>query len=131
MKSTTFRKLRIGIAIFTAAIVSLSLIRDNIFLAVTGLVSGMVFMVFVRLKSDKKLDERENIVREKAAQLTFNIFTPALGLTAFFLFLFARGKWYFLEQIGITLAYLSFSLIAIYAISTLYLNRKYGGDDKE
>ena len=131
MKNSTFRRLRIGIVIFTMAIVSISLVRDNIFLAVTGLVSGMVFMVFVRLKSDTKLDERENIVREKAAQLTITIFSSALGLAAFFIFLFARGKWYFLEQIGIILAYLAFSLIALYAISTFYLNRKYGGDDKE
>ena len=131
MNNQTFRKLRIVIAIFMAAIVSLAVSLENNILVVIGILVGMAFMIIVRSKTDIQIDEREKIVREKAAQMAYAIFAPTIGLGSFLLILLARGDSYFLEAIGIVLAYLSLFLMALYTISHFYYNRKFGGDGKE
>ena len=131
MNNQTFRKLRIVIAIFMAAIVSLAVSLENNILVVIGVLVGMAFMIIVRSKTDIQIDEREKIVREKAAQMAYAIFAPTIGLGSFLLILLARGDSYFLEAIGIVLAYLSLFLMALYTISHFYYNRKFGGDGKE
>lgn len=103
----------------------------NSILATAGILIGMAFMVIVRSKTDIRIDEREKMVREKAAQMAYAIFAPTIGLGAVLLIFLARGEFYFLEAIGIVLAYLSLFLIALYAIFTFYFDRKFGGDGKE
>ena len=117
--------------IFMLVIVSIAVIRDNIILSVAGVLTGMAFMVVARPKTDIQIDEREKMVREKAAQMAYAIFAPTIGLGSVLLILLARGEFYLIEAIGIVLAYLSLFLIALYAISHFYFNRKYGGDGKE
>jgi hypothetical protein len=86
-----------------------------------------------------KADEREVAVREKAAQLTYAIFAPTIGIGSFLLLLpsksglsiFTKGEFAYLESLGMIFAYLTLFLIAIYAISFYYLNRKYGGGSDE
>lgn len=114
-----------------AAIVSLAVSLENNILVVIGVLVGMAFMIIVRSKTDIQIDEREKIVREKAAQMAYAIFAPTIGLGSFLLILLARGDSYFLEAIGIVLAYLSLFLMALYTISHFYYNRKFGGDGKE
>ena len=131
MNNKTYRKFRIGMVIFMLVIVSIAVIRDNIILSVAGVLTGMAFMVVARPKTDIQIDEREKMVREKAAQMAYAIFAPTIGLGSVLLILLARGEFYLIEAIGIVLAYLSLFLIALYAISHFYFNRKYGGDGKE
>ena len=131
MDNKTFRKFRIGIAVFMSAIVSLAISLENNVLAAASVVVGMAFMVIVRSKTDVQIDEREKMVREKATQMAYAIFAPTIGLGSFFLILLAKRESYFLEAIGIVLSYLSLFLMALYAISHFYYNRKFGGDGKE
>jgi uncharacterized membrane protein len=131
MNNKTNHNIRLGIAVFTLVIMSIAVRLENTLLAVTGVLTGIAFLVIARSQTGKQIDEREKMVREKAAQMAYAIFAPTIGIGAVFLILLARGDFYFLEAIGIVLAYLSMFLIALYAISHYYLNRKFGGDGEK
>jgi hypothetical protein len=96
-------------------------------------------MALVRSKVNIKINEREVDVQEKAAKMAYSIFTPTIGILSFLLLLpakgnlvvFSRGEWMFIESLGFIFAYLTLFLIAIYAISYHFFNKKYGGDSYE
>lgn len=99
----------------------------------------MAFMILVRSRAKIKTDEREVTIQEKAAKMTYAIFAPTLGITAFLLLLpskggisiFSKGEWLYIESLGMVFAYLTLFLIAIYAISYHFFNKKYGGGGNE
>jgi uncharacterized membrane protein len=135
MDRKKYKQLRVFVAFFVAAIVSLAVIRDSYLLASAGVLTGMVFMVLMRVKAKIRTDEREATVQEKAARMTYAIFAPTIGIAAFLLLLpskggidvFSKGEWSFTESLGMVFAYLVLFLITIYAISYHFFNRKYGG----
>lgn len=123
----TYRQIRAVVAFFVAMLVSISTVRDNQILAFVAVITGMLFMILARSKAKVVIDEREKTVREKAAQLTYAIFAPTIGLGSFLLISFGKNNLY-LESLGQVLAYLTLFLISLYAISYYFLNRKFGGD---
>lgn len=139
MNNKKYKSLRALIAFFVAGLVSVAVTRDSYLLAIVSVVTGMVFMSLVRAKTRLRTDEREATIQEKAARLTYAVFTPTIGLASFFLLLpshgglsvFSRGEWLFLEALGMVFAYLTLFLIALYSISYHFFNRKYGGDGDE
>jgi len=139
MKRKTFRRIRALVAVFIAALVSVSVGQDSYLLAAAAVLTGMFFLVLVRSKVNIKVDEREVIVQEKAARMTYAIFAPTIGIGAFLLLVpsrsglsvFAKGEFAYLESLGMVFAYLTLFLIALYAISYHFLNRKYGGGGSE
>ncbi len=134
-----YRQFRAVIILFIGAIVSVSVAYDLYLLSVVGVFTGMIFLVLARSKTKINADEREITIREKAAQLTYAIFAPTIGIGAFILLLpykkispvFAKGDFTYLESLGTIFAYLTFFLIAVYAISYFFLNKKYGGGDEK
>lgn len=134
-----YNRLRVIVALFVSAIVALAVIQNSYLLSSVGVVTGMVFMILVRSKVKIKADEREKAIREKAAQMTYAIFAPTLGIGTFLLLIpsysgisvFSKGDFTYLESLGMIFAYLTLFLIAIYAISYHFLNRKYGGGNEE
>jgi uncharacterized membrane protein len=139
MDRKKYKQLRIIVSFFVAAIVALAVIRDSYLLAAAGVLTGMVFMVLVRVKAKIRTDEREATVQEKAARMTYAIFAPTIGIAAFLLLLpskggisvFSKGEWLFTESLGMIFAYLTLFLIAIYAISYHFFNKKFGGGGNE
>jgi len=131
MNNKTYQKYRVGIAIFTSIIVGLAVTRDNTVLAVAGVLIGVAFMAAVRSQTNIELDERQKMVREKAALLSYAIFAPTIALGSLALILLAPEGSYYMEAIGFVLAYLSLFFIALYSISHYFINRKFGGDGKE
>jgi uncharacterized membrane protein len=135
MDRKKYRQLRAIVVFFVAAIVSLAVMRSSYLLASAGVLTGMIFMVLMRAKAKIRTDEREATVQEKAARMTYAIFTPTIGIAAFLLLLpskggidvFSKGEWLFTESLGMVFAYLVLFLITIYAISYHFFNRKYGG----
>lgn len=124
-----YKQLRLLVVLFIVVTVSTATATDNYVLAIIGVVTGMVFMCIVRAKSNILVDEREISLRQKAAHLTYAIFTPVIGLSSFFLLVFARGEYHYLEALGLVLAYLTLFIIGLYALTYLYLNRQHGGSD--
>lgn len=139
MNRKRYKQLRVIVALFVAGIVGLAVSRDSYLLAVAGVLTGMVFMFLVRVKANIRTDEREATVQEKAARMTYAIFAPTIGITTFLLLLpskggisvFSKGEWLFIESLGMMFAYLTLFLIAIYAISYHFFNRKFGGGSDE
>ena len=139
MNRKKHNQLRVVIAFFVSAIVALAVIRNSYLLAATGVLTGMVFMVLVRVKAKIRTDEREATVQEKAARMTYAIFAPTIGIAAFLLLLpsrggisvFSKGEWMFTESLGMVFAYLTLFLITIYAISYHFFNKKFGGGGDE
>jgi uncharacterized membrane protein len=139
MDRKKYKQLRIIVTLFIGVLVALAVVRDSYLLAVTGISTGMIFMVLMRSKAKIRTDERESTVQEKAARMTYAIFAPTIGIAAFLLLLpskggidvFSKGEWLFTESLGMVFAYLVLFLITIYAISYHFFNRKYGGGGDE
>lgn len=139
MNRKKYNQLRVVVTIFVSAIVSLAAAQGSYLLAFMGVATGLIFMTFVRLKAKIRIDEREEAIREKAAQLTYAIFAPTIGIGAFLLLIpyqkispvFAKGEFVYPESLGTIFAYLALFLIATYAISYHFLNRKFGGGGNE
>ena len=139
MDRKKYRKYRIIVAFFVGSIISLAIGRDSYLLATAGILTGMVFLALVRSKAKIKTDERDETIQEKAARMTYSIFTPTIGIASFLLLLpskggfpvFSKGEWLYVESLGMIFAYLTLFLIAVYAISYHYFNRKYGGGGSE
>ena len=139
MNHKTYRQIRVLVALFVGTTVSAAAAQHSYLLAVIGVMTGMLFLWLVRSKAKVTIDEREKTIREKAAQLTYAIFAPTIGIGAFILLVpsysgldvFAKGEFTYLESLGMVFAYLSLFLIAIYAISYHFLDNKYGGGDEK
>lgn len=135
MNRKTYKQLRMLVAFFVGIITSIAIAKDSYLLAAAGVFTGMLFMFFVRARVKINTDERELAVQEKAARMTYLIFTQTLGITAFLLLLpskggwsiFQQGEWLFLESLGLLFAYLTLFLIALYAFAYHFFNHKYGG----
>jgi uncharacterized membrane protein len=117
----------------------MSVVRDSYLLSIAGVLTGMIFLALVRSKAKIKIDEREKAVQEKAANMTYAIFAPTLGIGAFLLMfpsisklsVFANGEFVYIESLGMIFAYLTLFLITIYAISYHFFNKSYGVDSNE
>lgn len=131
MNTKTFHRLRVGITLFVLAVVVIAVVRNTYALAVAGALAGLTFIALARSKARVIVDEREKIVREKAARMIYTIFTPTIGLSAIILLLLDRNRLFYLEFIGIVLAYLTLFIIVLYAISYAFFDRKYGGEGDE
>jgi hypothetical protein len=139
MNKKQYKLLRIIIAGFICVIVALAIAGDDILLLAAGLITGVVFWLFLGSKRKAGFDERDVAIREKAAHLTYIIFAPTLGISALIMLfpshsgleVFANGNFTFLESLGIVFACLTLFLIVLYALSTHFVNRQYGGGDDE
>lgn len=131
MDEKKHQTLRISVTIFLIALVCLAVLRTQYLLALIGAMSSILFLNVVRSSSKLVIDERDQTIREKAAQMTYMIFAPTLGLSALILLLVARGHYFFLESLGVIFAYLTVFLITLYTISSFFIDRKYGGDGQK
>lgn len=139
MNIKKYKQARALVILFIVAIVAISIVLGIYLLAVVGIFTGMLFLSIVRSQTKVTIDEREQLLREKTANITYAIFTPTIGIGAFFLLLpsysrlavFSRGEFLFIESLGMIFAYLTLLLIGVYTITYFFLNRKFGGGDEE
>jgi uncharacterized membrane protein len=131
MDEKRFQILKIVVTAFLAALVFLALLRGQYALAVISGIAGILFLLIVRSSGKLVVDEREQAVREKAAQLTYVIFAPTLGLSALGLLVLSSDHNFFLESLGVIFAYLTLFLITLYTLSSYFIDRKFGGNGQE
>lgn len=113
--------------VFVSLLIGVAFSKSLYFLALCGLLTGMLILLAIRSQARIIVDERETSIKEKAAQVTYIIFAPTIGLGGFLLIVLARGQYYYLSSLGVVLAYLALFLLALYAISYRYFSKKYGG----
>lgn len=131
MNTRRYRQVRAAALIFMAAVVVVSIWLDMLLLAGAGVLTGLLFLILVRSQTEISVDEREQTIRDKAASATYGIFAATIGISAVLLLLFSRRGYLYLEAVGLVFAYLTLFLIALYAVSYQYFNRKYGGGRSE
>jgi uncharacterized membrane protein len=131
MDMQRYQQARVAAFVFMAAVVAVSLWLNMWLLAAAGVLTGMLFLGLVRSRAKITVDEREQTIREKAASATYGIFAATIGISAVLLLVFARRGFLYLEAVGLVFAYLTLFLIALYAISYQFFNRKYGGGGDE
>ena len=139
MNIKRYNQIRAVIVVFIGALVASGVTQHNMILSVLAIFTGMLFLIIVKSKTKIVIDEREKTIREKAAQLTYAIFAPTIGIGAFLMLfpsysglaVFSKGEFLYLESLGMVFAYLALFLIALYAISYYFLGRKYGGGMNE
>lgn len=139
MERKRYRQLRVVVILFVGALLGLAVTSNSYLLGVVAVSTGMLFLALVRTTVKIRIDEREMTVREKAAQLTYAIFAPTIGIGSFLMLfpsqsgleVFSKGEFSYLESLGMVFAYLSLFLIVLYAISYYFINRRYGGGHEE
>jgi uncharacterized membrane protein len=131
MNNKHYNQIKVSASIFLALVVIAAIIRGSYLLAGIAGAASLLFLRLVRVKARAVIDEREKSIQEKAAQITYKIFAPTLGLSALIMLLFARDEYYFMESLGIIFAYLTIFLITLYTISYFFFNGKYGGNGEE
>ena len=131
MKINTFRKVKLIIVSFVAATVGIAAVNNNAYLALAGVVIGMLFLVLVR-RSVKTVtvDERVSHISGRAARLTYAIVTTLIALLSlFFIFSGQRTGDIYIEALGTILSYIALLSLAIYAMSYKFFSKQYGGED--
>jgi uncharacterized membrane protein len=129
MTAKTFFKLRILIGVLVAAVIAVSISINNLYLSVAGVLIGILFMLLVRSRVNGVLvDERVLSVSGKASYVAYAVATVFFAVSGLFLLDSSRRTGDLsAELIGTLLCYVSMLLVAVYAISFHYFNRRYGG----
>ena len=122
MKPGHYQMTRILISLSITAIVITAFVINNFYLAISGILIGMLFLSLARRKFKKVIvDERVISISGKASRashIIVTVFLAALGL--FFIFSGGGNGDIYLESLGIVLCYVSLLLITIYSISYYY-----------
>lgn len=132
MSERRYKQIRAAVALFVGITVSVAVGQGSMLLAGAGAGTGMLFLGLVRARTKIIIDEREETIREKAAQIAYGIFTPVIGLGSVLLAVAGhRLETAFLGSVGMVLSYLTLFLIATYSLAYSYLNKKLGGGSDE
>lgn len=126
MQIKSFKKVQIGVSFFMGATVAVAVLIDNLFLALTAVLAGMIFMFLVKRKvKGVMVDERIISLAGKAARITYGIVTMVLAIASLIFVVLgkANGEFY-LESLGIIFSYITLFSMAVYSISYRYLSRK-------
>jgi len=119
----------IGLVAFTVA-TAVSI--NNFFLALAGVLIGMLFMYLVRVRYKKvMIDERVASISGKAARNAYVVTVTLLTLLCMFFIISGdqRGDIY-TEAVGVAFAFIVLLNVALYSVSFYYFNHKYGGNEK-
>lgn len=118
---------------FVAITVALALAYANIFLALAGVIIGMLVMWIAKSRTKEIIvDERIMSASEKAGRMTYIIIVSVLGWTSVILMFLNQGHYFpYMESLALIFAYTCIFIIVIYSISYyFFLNRSGGKDDK-
>lgn len=133
MNYPQFKKVRALVAAFVSAVVAAAVVADNILLALSGVIIGMLFLFLVKKKAKIILvDEMVQDISGKAARLTYVIFTIVIALSSLVFIMSGRrtGQSDY-EIIGVILSYAALFSVALYSLSYKFFSKKYGEDHDE
>jgi uncharacterized membrane protein len=131
MDYKNYQIIRTLIGLLIATIVTTAVITNNLYLAISGALIGVLFLSLVKSKFKKILvDERVISVSGRASRVTYSIVTMLLALSGlFFMFMGRNHEGFNFKLIGEVFCYIALSLITVYSISYCHLNKKYGADE--
>lgn len=126
-----FKIVKLLIVMIMTFIIVTAVNINNFYLALTGVLIGILFMFLVKAKFKKiTVDERIVSVGGKAARLSQIITILALGcLSVFFIVSGQNRQDFYTESLGVAFSYIILFNIAVYSISFRYYNKQYGGNE--
>ncbi|MDD2274739.1 MAG: DUF2178 domain-containing protein [Candidatus Pacebacteria bacterium] len=132
MSYKVFKNLRILVIIFIAVTISIAVNMENVILAVSAIVIGMIAMIAIKKNvKELKTDEMIQSIAGKSSLWAYSICIPFLALlSVFFMFSNLSNKGSDVYNLGIILSYIVLFHIAVYSIAFMYLRNKYNSDDK-
>lgn len=120
MKEKKLTKIRVFIAAYIAIVFCIAVSLENIWLALGGMMTGVICMWLVKKKlAVKTTDERTEHIAGQAAKMTYSITVSGLALTSL-LFIFLPQNQPYLQSIGIILSYITLTMIGLFAILWRY-----------
>jgi uncharacterized membrane protein len=135
MDYARFKKVRTLTALFILVVVSVAVLRNDLILALSGVLVGMAFLILVRKATRAVLvDERVESIARQAARISFAVSTNVLAFLSLLLILLGRqtvppqpG----IETLGTIISYIALFNLAVYALSYKFLSQQYGETDDE
>lgn len=137
MNEKTFAKVRLATTLAVNALVVIGILLHNVYIALVGVAAGLVFLWIMRRRTKAVLvDERVEMVANKAARATFVYSSLVFGLTALFLFGVGRLSdepefFNFIDALGLLFAFVTMFLLLVYAVTYKYFDRSYGADNTQ
>ncbi|MFA7676355.1 MAG: DUF2178 domain-containing protein [Candidatus Shapirobacteria bacterium] len=139
MNIKKYKQVRLTAVLFIISIITVSIFLKLYFLTIIAIFTGIILLSFVHTNNKNLIDERELSIQEKAADFTYSIFAPTIGIGALLLLIpihsgsvvFSNGEFLFLESLGTIFAYLTLFLIVLYSVSYFFLAKKFGGKKDE
>ena len=132
MSYKNFRIVKFLMAMFIAITVSMAVSIENIYLALSAVIIGMISMFLIKRNVKEVLvDEMVQSIAGKSALMAYSIVIPvlaALSLILMFSDLSNRGSETY--NLGIYLSYIVLFNMAVYSLFYYYYQRKYGRDNK-
>lgn len=132
MSYKKFIYLRILVIAFIAITISIAINMDNVVLAISAIIIGMVAMFAIKRNvKELKTDEMIQSIAGKSSLWAYSICVPSLALLSiFFMFSSLNNKDSDIYNLGIILSYIVLFHMATYSIIFLCLKNKYNSDDK-
>ncbi|MDD4738188.1 MAG: DUF2178 domain-containing protein [Candidatus Pacebacteria bacterium] len=132
MSYKKFTYLRILVIAFISATISIAINMDNVILAISAIIIGMVAMFAIKRNvKELKTDEMIQSIAGRSSLWAYSICVPSLALLSiFFMFSNLSNKGSDIYNLGIILSYVVLFHIATYSIIFLCLKNKYNSDDK-
>lgn len=126
-----YQIIRTLIGLLIATIVMTAAITNNFYLAISGVLIGMLFLSLVKSKFKKIIvDERVISISGRASRIAYSVVAVLLALSGLSLIFAGRNQdGSNLKFLGEVFCYIALLLIMIYSIAYYYFNKKYGADE--
>lgn len=130
MSYKTFKWVRIFMAMFIAATVSIAVSIENVYLALAAVIIGMISMLLIKKNVKEVLvDEMVNSIAGKSALMAYSIAVPVLALLSLiFMFSNLKERGSEMYNLGIIFSYIALAQMFVYSLFYYYYQRKYGRD---
>lgn len=133
MSYKTFRIVRMLMVAFIAATISIAVSIENVYLAFSAIIIGMISMFLVKKNvKDVMVDEMIKNIAQKSALVAYSICVPVLALLSVILMfshLSDQSSYYY--QLGMIFSYIVLFNIAVYSFAYYFYKKKYGTDDEQ
>jgi uncharacterized membrane protein len=128
MKTRKLTLYRILFSIILASMFLYAVLVGDSILLVFSIIAGFILTLILARKQEKIIvDERIQLINEKASTTTLNTFILGASLLGFILLGLDNIGYTELSQLGFNLLYSACALMILYMIFRIYYRRKYGG----
>lgn len=130
MNQKQFKLVRTLTMLVVVFVVALAVTVHNMYLALAGVVIGMLFIYLVRKQyKTVTVDERVNHIGGLAGRTAYGVTTLILAVLSMFLVITgSRDADIYVESLGATISFIVLFSIAIYSLAFAYYNKKHGGN---